>query len=197
MICTARTRENPAQAQQRLAEGGAEPTRDRQDHQVHRDDHEYHESQRHNRRQRVPPQERSFLLALIDDVQRLDQRLHAGIGAPHRDGKADDEGAEILARPRDELADEILDEQHDVLRHDMRHRRDESPDVRGIAEEAVKRDQRRKPREYCEHHKKSGGCRNAGDVVLEDDALDKGWRTVRGSATARCAIACAKISGFA
>ena len=116
----------------------------RADHQHQRDDRAGGEGQR----QQVQPEESTLLALAIDHVQGLDHGLDAGIGAPDREGEAEQEGrAERGVALGEHARDLVLHDLERALRQHHRQGLEVGADGGGICEQSVGRHQRRDGRE--------------------------------------------------
>ena len=116
-------------------------------------------------RQQVQLDEAAFLALLIDHVKRVDDGLHAGIGAPDRERQAEQEArAESRRALGQHPRDLVLHDLERALGQHQCERLQIGADGRGIGEQAVGGDQRsdrRKHREQAEEHHAGGGGEQA------------------------------------
>ena len=105
---------------------------------------------RHGKGQRdeIELEEAAFFLFLVDDVERVHDGLHTGIGAPQRDHKSEEESkSELGAAPRREAAYLLAQDVDRALRQNTRGERKLITDNGGTGEQAIERDERRDRRE--------------------------------------------------
>ena len=148
---------------------GARPSMiERQRKRHHRADHQQQcgdAAGGERQREQVQADETALFPLLIDDVEGVDHRLDAGIGAPDREPEAEQEGrakrgVALVEHPRDL----VLHDLERALRQHQRQRLQIGADGRGIGEQAVAGDQRgdrRKHREQAEEHHAGGGGEQA------------------------------------
>ena len=127
---------------------------------------------RHHPGQEVDLQDRARLGTVIDDVERLDQRLHAGIGAPQRDDEAQQERAEIGLRPHHQLVDVIVDEHDHVGGHDLAEAVDEGADIGRVADQPIERDEGGEAGKDRQHHEEGGRGGDAGQIVRHQAEIE-------------------------
>ena len=105
----------------------------------------------------------------MNHVERVDDRLDAGIGAPEREGEAEQKRAAQRGIALGEHpGDLVLHDLERTVRQHQRQRLQVGADGRGIGEQPVERNQRRHRREYreqSEEHDATGGGEHA--VVVE------------------------------
>ena len=70
-------------------------------------------AEREGQRDQIELDEAALLILVVDDVERIEDRLHAGIGAPQRKAEADHERERQLAvavagDARDLIADQLV-----------------------------------------------------------------------------------------
>ena len=138
---------------------------DRADHQHHR----HHGDERHDEGDEIETDETALLLFLVGDVQRVDDRLHAGVGAPKREqeteGKAEAEPTVVDCRQAFDLLVQDVDR---APRQDSRERRNLLVDVRRVGEKAVHRHQRRQRGEEGEDSVEDDPSRDREQTVVVD-----------------------------
>ena len=94
-------------------------------------------AEREGERDEVEPDEAALLVLVVDDVERVEDRLHAGVGAPQRDGKAEHEAeAERAVALGSDPGDLLLDDVERAARQRRRESSDEMVrDGRGVGEQ--------------------------------------------------------------
>ncbi len=130
----------------------------RKDHDcAQRDQHAADGAEREEQRYDVEPDDAALLLLVVNDVQRIEDRLHAGIGAPERDTEAERkaEAQPAVAAsgdPRDFLAQEV----ERSARNDIGGERDMVGDRGRVGKERIDRhargDGREQRNQRIEHH---------------------------------------------
>ena len=129
--------------------------------------------ERERQRLEVQLEEAALLLLVIDDVERVEDRLHAGIRAPQRQREADDEAeAERAVALGGDALDLLADDVHRPARQHAREGIEMVLDRRGIGEQAVDRDEGRDRREDREQSIEGHARRHGHDPVLPELLVD-------------------------
>ncbi len=103
---------------------------------------------------------------VVGDVEAVDQRLHAGIGAPQRQHQADHEGQAQRRPARLGNQDHLLaDKDHRVARRDPGHGHDLGLGVVHVGEQPVERHERRQPREGGQQREEGHPAGHRGQPV--------------------------------
>ncbi len=97
----------------------------------------------------------------------MEQRLHAGVGAPDRDQQAGGERKAQGRRALDRNQDHLLSQEHDGRsRRDARKSRHLLLHAVHVSEQPVECDERRQPRKQGEQQEEGHPAGNCGDLVL-------------------------------
>ena len=116
--------------------------------------------------------EAALFLFLVDDVEGIEDRLGAGVGAPQRQSQGGEESRSKRALPlRSNALHLFANDLQSALRQEAGKQSQMLVDDRSVGEQAVERHQRRRGREQRQQGVVGDACRNQHHTVLLD-ALD-------------------------
>ena len=127
---------------------------------------------REKQRDQVDPDEATLLLFIVDDVERVEDRLHAGIGAPQRDAQPQEkaEGEPSVALGRD-AGDLVAQDVESTGGHDISGNREMLADGGDIGKERVGRDPGGNGRKEGDQRIERHAGRERQQAVVEDFAI--------------------------
>ena len=122
---------------------------------------------RKQKRDKVQLHKASLFLLVIDDVERVDDRLHSGVGAPERQGEAGDESeAELSIAFCRELRDLLVEQVDCAAGQDAGCEREMRVDRRSVGDETVQRDERRDGRKDREQRIEDNPGRDGEQTIV-------------------------------
>ena len=127
---------------------------------------------REKQRDQVEPDEAALLLFIVDDVERVEDRLHAGIGAPQRDAEPQEkaEGEPAVAFGRD-AGDFVAQHVESTGGHDIGGNREMLADGGDIGKQRVGRDPGGNGRKQGDQRIERHAGRERQQAVVEDFAI--------------------------
>ena len=117
--------------------------------------------------------EASLFLLVEDDVERVDDRLHSGVGAPQGDGKPGYEAeAELGVAFRREPGDLFVEKLDRAGGENARSQRKMRVDRRCVGDQSVERDERRDGGEDRQQRKEDDAARDSEQPVVVEARID-------------------------
>ncbi len=125
------------------------------------------------RETKIQLHEAPFFLLVIDDVQRVDDRLHSGVGAPERDHKSGYESEAELCVAFCRKARDLLVKELDRARgKNARGQRQVRVDRRGVGDQAVERDEGRNGGKNRQQRIEDDASRDSEQSIVIDAGVD-------------------------
>ena len=157
--------------ERRKTDGGKDHRSD--DHRSKRDHERQDRDERKQEGEKVKLHEASFFLLVIDDVERVDDRLHSGVGAPERDGKSGYESeAELCIAFCREPRDLFVKNVDRAGGKNACGQRKMGINRRGVGDQSVERDERRNRGKDRQQRKEDDPSRDSKQPIVIHARID-------------------------